>query len=934
MDLLALEGPGAGRQASNVISAYRSWNRELVPIVSVADGDERSAWSISNGRVSRLDLDVNCPRTDLLARLSSLRSHDRSEPRLKSQIRRAFGRDDVSAAFLENLRRGVSLIADHVSAELGIERDQASRFALRLCSRLLFLQFIQVEGWLDHDRSFLRNRVSEAVRKDQSAYRTVLHRLFFGALDRPAAKRSPSARKLGAIPFLNGGLFRRIPLERTHPSLDLPNSLTKYLIEEVFEPFTYTVREDDDEGMSIDPEMLGQVFESLMSSEERAGSGSFYTPRRVVDRLSRHAIMQWLAGEESDEAARFDITAQTPERRRRYLRRLQRIRVVDPACGSGAFLLSSMHALEALRIQLGESLAGSGAAGLRRKIVVDSLHGVDLKPEAVELCELRLWLAIAGAERSLPTDRIRPLPNLDRNIRQGNALLSPCDLAGRENLALTSRLRRDGKRRLAALERYREGGEGTQRIARRLKGFDRSTTLFILRQLIALDRAEISLVQSQTALLDRRASPALEALKERLRERIRTLRRAERGELDAFSWDVHFDDVTRGRGFDLVIGNPPWVRSSRVSSEIRARLAERYESARGHSGARQFDLATIFVESALERVAADGIVSMLVPSKILKANFGRPIRERIENRHSLISIHDWSHDSSLFDADTFPVALTIAKDPARAGAVSIIESERSFEISKDRMRVRGRWLTLPPRLLELIDSISKRHRTLGEVLRRNPLMGARTGANAESFIAIDNQDAQDLNEEDVALFARGRDVRRWRYEPSTLLRCAEHRLPGFVSPAHTGFKVAWKDVAVRLECVVLPPRRRFRGQSLRLIPNQTLYCLEASGRDEAMFLSALLNSTVCTFLAIALADQAKDGHFRFYGDTVGRIPFPSLDVDSVLRRRLVRLALEAHRGRADASLVDETVMTAYGLNSSERATILEFMDGRFETVPG
>ncbi|MBW3563866.1 MAG: N-6 DNA methylase [Acidobacteria bacterium] len=938
VDLIALEGPGASLQAKALIESYFRWSRDLTPLVSVADGSHLSAWSISNSSVRRLDIDTRSPGSDLIARLNALRAHQRSGDRLAGQLRSAFAREDVSMVFLRSFRGGVANIEEITSSRLGVSRTEAARFALRLASRLLFLQFIQAEGWLDHDTSFLRNRIGAAIAKGRNAYRAVLIPLFFGALDRPAARRSARAAGLGSIPFLNGGLFRRTLLERRNTALTLPNEILSSLLEKVFDPFTYTIREDDSEGLSIDPEMLGHVFESLMSSNERAESGSFYTPRPVVDRLTRSALVQWLANGDTEQRQRIEANETEAFESRQMYRRLQRARVVDPACGSGAFLLSVMQTIERLSRELAGAAGFSPPRRLRRRIVARSLHGVDLKPEAVELCELRLWLAVAGSERNVPTHRIQPLPNLDRNIRQGNSLLSPLDLIGASRHRASSRWVKEVRRRRHLLDRYRAGGSGSRLISEKLHQFDRNITVAILRDLIAEDRELLRLLRAQSTLVGQPNETAhIAEAERRIRERTRQLRSTERGSVDAFSWEVHFGEAMQN-GFDLVVGNPPWVRSSRVPPATRARLAEVYDGARGGTGGvRQFDLASLFVEAAIDRLAPDGVAAMLVPSKILKSNYGLPIRQRIEKNHSLLAVHDWSRDSSIFDADVFPVGLTVGKRASVAGPVRILRDSSTLEVSRERMSHRGRWLLLPPELLELIDSLGKRHRTLEEVLRRKPFMGIRTGGNAEHFLRVSRigdrflelEDGGQIPLDQAALCARGRDVRRWNCEPATFLRMTLDSRPRFVSPAHLGMKVVWKDVATRLECVALAPRRRIHGCSIPLVPNQTLYGLQTFSREESHYLSAMLNSAVCTFLAIALADQAKDGHYRFYGATVGQIPFPRLDPSSPLRKRLARLGAAAHAGGNHGKRIDEIAATAYGIRLVELSLIGEALeDGR------
>src|SRR5207244_252925 len=135
--------------------------------------------------------------------------------------------------------------------------------------------------------------------------------------------------------------------------------------------------EGDAAGAHVDPEMLGKVFESLMAEDERAASGSFYTPREIVDLLASRAIAEALAGgdgrlrETLHEILRDGGPRRVPDAA--ALRaRLETVAILDPACGSGAFLFAALHMLERVG-------AATGAAVSRRSIVERALYGVDLK---------------------------------------------------------------------------------------------------------------------------------------------------------------------------------------------------------------------------------------------------------------------------------------------------------------------------------------------------------------------------------------------------------------------------------------------------------------------------------------------------------------------------------------------------------------------------
>ncbi|MCL4865381.1 MAG: Eco57I restriction-modification methylase domain-containing protein, partial [Gemmatimonadales bacterium] len=352
---------------------------------------------------------------------------------------------------------------------------------------------------------------------------------------------------------------------------------------------------------------------------------------------------------------------------------LQRVTILDPAVGSGAFLLGALELLAA------PWRGHPGTLAVRkREIISHNLFGVDLNANAVRLAELRLWLEVIAADPGERPESVAPLPNLDALLRQGDSLADLPGVGGagssapsaalgalrRELATATGGAKRTLIRSLRVAEhgafvaalRHAEQGVG-HRIAERIAAA-RSPTLF-----------------GQPGGLDREARRELAELR-RMRARYRTLlRRARHDEaLPWFHYQSHYADVfaTRG-GFDLVVGNPPWVRSERLDPARRAALAARYRwwrSSRG--GGRGYghpaDLSVAFLERAMELAAPGGVVALLVPAKLATANYASHARGHLAARATLRAIADLSRSAGgAFDATVYPMALVIQKAPPPAG---------------------------------------------------------------------------------------------------------------------------------------------------------------------------------------------------------------------------------------------------------------------------
>ncbi|HEY6844156.1 MAG TPA: N-6 DNA methylase, partial [Thermoanaerobaculia bacterium] len=392
--------------AQRFLRSLAAYNVLRKPALVAWSPSSMALYDLSSHRdLRRLDVDLRHPSLHAIDRLNLLAVNGSGDHgRL---FDRALDRETLARQFFERFRGAVREVDGSLRGQFARERaDATAAEALLVLSRLLFLYFIQQKGWLNGERRFLVDRLDAALQSGHLFYESVLAPLFFGCLNTPVRDRDLPPRLLGRVPYLNGGLFEPSPFEKKHPNIAIANELMQHIIENVFERFAFCIDESDSAGTHIDPEMLGKVFESLMAEDERASTGSFYTPKPIVDALTDRAIDEWCG---RDTGAKL-------------LQRLESIAVLDPACGSGAFLLSALQAIE-------KRIAANGGTPDRQAIVERSLFGVDLKPEAVRLCELRLWLAIVS-QRDGAVDSIPPLPNLDRNILQGNSLLSPIDFLG------------------------------------------------------------------------------------------------------------------------------------------------------------------------------------------------------------------------------------------------------------------------------------------------------------------------------------------------------------------------------------------------------------------------------------------------------------------------------------------------------------------------
>lgn len=861
----------------------------------------------------------------------------------------AMDADAVGRRFFTEFHRILRLMAEALSSRMPSE-DRHAVVLLQL-TRVLFLYFVQAKGWLDRRPDFLREEVDRTLASREPLHRSLLRPLFFGTLNQPASKRRALARRFGDVPFLNGGLFEPHALERTW-RVDLTDQVWREAFDRLFERFHFTTSEADLDAVA--PDMLGRVFEGVMDPEERAVSGTFYTPGPLVHALVEAGIAAWLASRLACGDAEAERRLADPDRAAR--RELEGITILDPAAGSGAFLLGALEILAAAREE--EPYTA------RARVLARNLYGVDRNPTAVRLTELRLWLALLQVDRSADPRRVQPLPNLDSMVRQGDSLVEPVlpgwNPAPAHPAALEVRRLRDrlhhacGREKGTALRALRKAEtallDGSLRAAEAavvariadLTAQGRSTTLFGGRR---------GLTPGEQRTL--RGFRERRAFLWRLRRRL-----ARDGTMPWFHFQSQFAEVfADGGGFDLVVGNPPWVRAEALPQALRDQLAARYRwwatGARG-GYAHQPDLAVAFLERAHELAGPGGAVAFLVPAKLATAGYGATARAMLATRTTLRVLADLTEDPRAgFDATTYPMALVITKAlaPAEHRVRQRLESNETGDLLQRRLSAEGGpWLLLPETLSRAIDRVRADHPTIGERLTCH--LGVKTGLNAAYL------DPTAPIEPEVLWWAiRGRDVAAFSADPACRIvwthgpageplrtlpplarRWLEPHRPALearrdyaggpwwtlfrVRPAIQPHRIVWADLAPRLEAVALTGSR-----AERLVPLNTCYVAPVAEGEVAHAITAWLNCTWIRALAAAWADPASGGYRRFNARAIAGLPLP----DAVLHE--VTLAAAGRAGRAGTlvrSDLDDACNRFLGLTASERQALAAAVpaDGR------
>lgn len=600
----------------------------------------------------------------------------------------------------------------HVKSAIDTAGIDNTRFTKKLLGQIVFLYFLQKKGWLGVAKNerwgtgkkrFVQELYDQAKDEAVNFFKDKLQYLFYEALAKERDNVNSYYERFHCrIPFLNGGLFEA-DYDWQNANITIPESIFRNEeknkwgdigtgVLDVFDRYNFTIKEDEplDKEVAVDPEMLGKVFENMLDITERKSKGAFYTPREIVHYMCQESLIHYLDNAmnsgtssyqaiDSDQLSIFPGSAnkkgnlkiefehsdnervpkkdietfireghfalendqrvaakgesktyqyQLPESIRKNAdsidKKLSDIRICDPAIGSGAFPVGLLHELvnamlvlkphlsynyltkklndfgfdeDSRKLSVVEVSESRYIYRLKRHIIQESIYGVDIDASAIDIARLRLWLSLVVDEDDL--DPIETLPNLDYKIVCGNSLIGMPETAMR-NLQVEKDLEAL-KEKFYDLTDEKEKKDLRQQINTKIREL--------------LDSAE----QFAGYKID-------------------------------FDFKLFFSEVWREKGgFDVVIGNPPYVftRDVDFSVEFKRIIHEnfmmRLDSSTKKSKSNQagkINLFAVFLLQGLFNSNGNGNLSFIIPNNILRTTSYDLIRKYILKSSSICSIVD------------------------------------------------------------------------------------------------------------------------------------------------------------------------------------------------------------------------------------------------------------------------------------------------------
>ena len=924
---------------------------------------------------------------------------------------------------------------------------------IRLITRLLFVWFLKEKGLVAEElfeEDDVRNLLKDYHRDDgDSYYRAVLQNLFFATLNTEIGKRKFSAeanathrdfsryrykkqindpdelrRLFDQTPFINGGLFDCLDSEeatddggyridcfsdRHYKKLSIPNRLFFDKDDGLFpllKHYKFTVEENTpiEQEVALDPELLGKVFENLLAAynpetgaSARKQTGSYYTPRSIVDYMVEEALVATLARQvrSTDGDAKFweerlhylfdyaqvsdDSTEWFDSREAEAIvRAISDLKILDPAVGSGAFPMGVLHKLTlALRrldpdnsrwerlqkeraarraevafdtkddrtrreelVEIDETFKRYRDSDFGRKLylIQNSIFGVDIQSIACQIAKLRFFISLAieqVPDKDAENFGVKPLPNLETRFIAANTLIGLTIVRD-----LTSVNAQDIERQLRDnRERYFHATTRRQKL--NCKRRDK-----VLRGKLAEELTGVGM-------------PADEA------EKIAYWDPYDQNtSTDFFDTEWMFGITD---GFDVVIGNPPYVRQEKIKS-LKPTLKKQYDCYTGTA-----DLYVYFYERGFQLLRDKGILTYISSNKYFRSAYGKKLRDFLTRQSTISQLIDFG-DAPVFTSIAYPSIVTTCKAGTEGNHLHALNWEPGPSIDEFGAIFRTKRFTMPqstltadgwrltsPAMLNLLKKLLNAGKPLGEYVKGRIYRGIVTGFN-DAFI-VDRKTRDELiadhpsSAKVLKPFLRGRDVKRWQVDSQDLwlifirrgieieqfpairdylCQYKKQLTPGIKGGRKSG-SYQWYEIQDSIRYweefekpkIIYPnicKQPEFSFDETKIYTNQKCFIIPVADK----YLLGLLNSAVTFFLFQRLLPKLRGDFYE--PNRIYLKDFPIATVTPTQQApitNLVNQILSAKRSTPDADVtalekeINRVVYSLYGLTSEEIAIVEE-----------
>lgn len=841
---------------------------------------------------------------------------------------------------------------------------------------------VKGKPWGSGPKDFMRRMFDGCVEAGKNYFDDYLEPLFYTGLNQNRGENGFYAPLHRRIPFLNGGLFEQLDnYEWENNNFNIPNELFSNKAEkgrdadgilDIFDRYNFTMNEDEpmEREVAIDPEMLGKVFENLLDVKDRKSKGAFYTPREIVHYMCQETLINHLitkTGLPESDVRDFilygdlmkdeDTTKDAREGNKDLIisskiydpktgvNRLKEIddilanvKVADLAVGSGAFPLGMLNEIVRARETLSTYMA-IGMNNFQKKsfyaydrkpydlkvnTIKNCIFACDIEPSAVDITKLRLWLSIviddeitedAGNGEFDAHTKPRQLPNLDCNIICGNSLVD--EFMGNKLINESALLNNLSENLQFTI--YQSGVDTL--LAELIQLQDK---LFFVKEHTEKEeiKNKINDIYNRIVLEQIKYAPdIIEAYNSAIMESSKPF----------VIWQLYFPKVFRDNGgFDIVIGNPPYIDSENMVNsgmeELRDWISKKYDCAKGN-----WDIYIAFFEKGLKMLSEEGCLSFITPDKWISKPFGDKLRSAYINNFIQILVAG----RDVFESALVDSIITIIGNKNYSD-IDVLSMEAEDKHVKHLRKVDKSILSAPYALdivfsdsIELIKKMEMSKHRLGDFYQcENACATSDCYTLKEILKSLDDDQEFDSDKyyRVINTGTIGRFVDRWGKSPMKYLKDKYEYPVVEISDFHTTFPNSYGTKAKKHKIIIkgltlLDASLDITGNT---IPGKSTMIISAEGEEELKILSAYINSSVSIFyIKQRYSSSSYNGGINFTKDMINSLPWvelPEADKTSIVN--LVDKIIEAKACDSGDSLpyeqeINSIYYKAFGFDESE-----------------
>ena len=853
---------------------------------------------------------------------------------------------------------------------------------IRLITRVMFVWFIRqkklVPDWIFDEDYLVRilKDFNPVAADSGNYYNAVLQNLFFATLNRAIEDEDGKRRfaelqghvdaknlyrydelytiskdeiveHFSSIPFVNGSLFEcldktkgndgvgkafyydgfsrndhRIPATNHYRyRAFVPNNLffdPDRGLFSIFGRYNFTIEENTplEQQVALDPELLGKVFENLLGvynpetkETARKQSGSFYTPREIVDYMVDETLISYLGDTKLVRnlfSESFTYNELDWSEYQAIAAKLKTVKILDPACGSGAFPVGMLNRIVEI---LGKLKTDRGDVfKLKRHIIENCIYGSDIQCIAAQITKLRFFISlIVNCERDeeKPNFGIPELPNLETKFVAANSLIGINKIQSGMNLFEDPRVIETTEELRQV--RHDHFNANTAAKKRRLVGKDEK-----LRKKLA-DLLNGSFYQPEDAWKLALWNP-----------------------YDQNTSATFFDPEWMfgiKDGFDIVIGNPPYIDSevmTRTMPEMREAYSRLFKCAKGN-----WDSYVLFFELGDKLLSPNGVLSFIVPNKVLSIGYAETLRKYLSNRLCLKALRDYSR-VSVFEASVYPCTFVFTKSDVKNVQVAKMQSLNDIAYSSNvtsevffSQDSWNNWLSRPEEVSILVKIIQN---TTSKVADLYKVVAAATVNEAYILKEILRDD--DTLNDGLKFINSGtidRYVSLWGQKKTKYIKGS------YVYPVVSKIDLRQKipnrfQLATSMKLIIASMTKVLEVffDNGEYIAGKSTTCVMTKNNSNLRILLGLLNSKLLSFwLVKSYSAQAMSGEaINISTAIVENLPCPEMDSDTsntIVSAVDQILALKGSNSEADTSaletVIDEKIFDLYGLTPEEREIV-------------